>query len=141
MQPKSRATVVVVFSGTCPVRSISAATSVIAASVVSSGISEMTDTAVVLPTPNPPAITIFTGSGGACPTSPDGLESTDDPFDDLRILAEPGVRAAHGQVPQSDQVAGQYPGHAEVEAQPGRGLGDRHRPFAQLHDVAVFVRE
>ena len=54
---------VVVLSGTSPVRSISAATSVMAASVVSTGISEMAETAVVLPTPKPPAITIFTGIG------------------------------------------------------------------------------
>jgi hypothetical protein len=61
--PKSIATVVVVFSGTSPVRSISAATSVMAASVVSGGESEMIPTAVVFPTPNPPAITILIGVG------------------------------------------------------------------------------
>lgn len=64
MQPKSRATVVVVLAGTWPVRSISAATEVIAASVRSGVISEIEDTAVVLPTPKPPAITILTGVGG-----------------------------------------------------------------------------
>src|SRR5688500_4695203 len=63
IRPKSSATVVVTLSGTWPVRSISAATSVMAASVVSTGISEMLATVVVLPTPKPPATTIFTGTG------------------------------------------------------------------------------
>src|SRR5215216_7365574 len=89
MQPKSSATVVVVLVGTCPVRSISVATEVMAASVVNGRISEMADTAVVLPTPNPPAITIFTGVGGRrLPAigSVDGLESTNDPFDHVNVL-------------------------------------------------------
>ncbi|GAA3756760.1 hypothetical protein GCM10022379_25800 [Micromonospora maritima] len=37
---------------------------VISASVVSGAISEMAPTVVVLPTPKPPAIRIFTGIGG-----------------------------------------------------------------------------
>ena len=37
---------------------------VMAASVVSGGMSERVPTMVVLPTPNPPAITIFTDIGG-----------------------------------------------------------------------------
>src|SRR6266567_9323818 len=120
---------------------ISAATSVMAASVVSSGISEITDTAVVLPTPNPPAITIFTGSGGPDPASTDGLESTDDPFDDLRVVVEAGVRPAYGQVSRGDEVTGQHPGHAEVQAETGGELRDRQRPLAEPHDVAVLVLE
>ena len=50
--------------GVIDVSSTPAATSVIAASVVSGSISETAATAVVLPTPKPPATTIFTGSGG-----------------------------------------------------------------------------
>src|SRR5690349_12809252 len=64
MQPKSIATVVVVLLGVWLRSSTPAATSVMAASVVSGSISEMEPTAVVLPTPKPPAITILTGSGG-----------------------------------------------------------------------------
>src|SRR5919198_4060070 len=89
MQPKSRATVVVVFSGVWPVRSISAPTEVIAASVRSGGISEMAPTAVVLPTPKPPAMTILTGVGGrlaAATGSADCFESTNDPFDHAKVL-------------------------------------------------------
>src|SRR5579862_8028895 len=57
------ATVVVVLFGVIDTSSTPAATSVIAASVVSGGTSETAATAVVLPTPNPPAMTIFTGMG------------------------------------------------------------------------------
>jgi len=58
--------------------------------VVSGGISEIDRTAVVLPTPNPPAMTNFTGSGGWGPRpgdSDDALESTDHPFDGGEIIA------------------------------------------------------
>src|SRR3954452_9680556 len=63
-QPKSMATVVVVLSVVLPGTSMPAAASVISASVVSGMISEIAPTAVVLPTPKPPATTIFTGIGG-----------------------------------------------------------------------------
>src|SRR5437764_13644540 len=65
-QPKSMATVVEVFppygsTGSTPTPAI-----VMSASVVNGAISEMAPTVVVLPTPKPPATTIFTGTGGAC---------------------------------------------------------------------------
>src|SRR5438067_12531319 len=97
MPPKSSATVVVILDGTSPVRSISAETDVIAASVVNGVISEITETAVVLPTPKPPAITIFTGTGGRVAPgtgSADGFESTDYPLDQIRVLGEREARAA-----------------------------------------------
>src|SRR5207244_11354245 len=64
---------------------------VMAASVASGVISEMADTAVVLPTPNPPAMTIFTGVGGRwAPVtgSADGFQSTDHPFDHVETRSE-----------------------------------------------------
>src|SRR5690606_37565267 len=64
MRPKSSATVVVVLVDEAP-SSMPTATDVMAASVDSGAISEMEPTNVVLPTPKPPAITIFTGVGGA----------------------------------------------------------------------------
>jgi hypothetical protein len=63
MQPKSSATVVVVFPGVRSFWSTSAPVAVIAASVRRGLISEIAPTAVVLPTPNPPAITSLTGVG------------------------------------------------------------------------------
>src|SRR5882757_3138580 len=59
MRPKSIATVVVTFPGTCRVSSTPSPAEVMIASVVSGVISETEPTSVVLPTPNPPAITIF----------------------------------------------------------------------------------
>jgi hypothetical protein len=58
-QPKSIATVVVVFCGTAQVSSTPTLGAVITSSVRSGGISETAPTKVVLPTPNPPATTIF----------------------------------------------------------------------------------
>src|SRR5690349_7757304 len=60
MRPKSIATVVVTFLSTSDASSTPADVDVIAASVVSGGISETADTNVVLPTPNPPATTNLT---------------------------------------------------------------------------------
>src|SRR5918994_6076446 len=58
-RPKSMATVVVVLLGVCDRSSTPALASVMTASVVSGSISETEPTSVVLPTPNPPAMTIF----------------------------------------------------------------------------------
>src|SRR6266496_4135627 len=117
MQPKSRATVVVVLSGTSPVRSISAATDVIAASVVSGRISDIADTAVVLPTPKPPAMTIFTGIGGRrLPDrgSADSFESTDHPLDQVPVLGELDARALDDEVSQRGEVGHEHPSDADV---------------------------
>src|SRR6185369_15276212 len=115
MQPKSRATVVVVLDGTCPVLSVAAATDVIAASVVSGLISEMDDTAVVLPTPKPPAMTILTGAGGRVPGSVNGFESTNDPFDHAEVVRVVVARPPDDDVAQLGEVGHQHPGHADVQ--------------------------
>src|SRR3954467_12997930 len=59
IRPKSIATVVVVLPGTCRVSSTPTPAEVMIASVVNGVISETEPTSVVLPTPNPPAMTIF----------------------------------------------------------------------------------
>src|SRR2546430_12497988 len=144
MQPKSSATVVVVLAGTWPVRSMSAATEVIAASVVSGGISEITETAVVLPTPKPPAMTIFTGTGGRVAPgtgSADGFESTDYPLDQGRGLGKRGTGNAYDEISQGREVGHEYPGHADVQAQFRGHLGDRQGGGAQRHDVAGLEGE
>src|SRR5438552_1120559 len=105
MQPKSMATVVVVLPGRPSRLSMPAATEVISASVVRGLISEMLATVVVLPTPNPPAITILTGSGGRrvgrCSSwcSGDGAEPMDDPQNRVDVLCGVGVRQVGVQVP------------------------------------------
>src|SRR5689334_3987930 len=101
--------VVVVLSGVSRVESTPVDRSVIAASVVRTGISEMFATVVVLPTPKPPAITIFTGSGGR---SLDGFKSTNHPFQDLPVAVRLQDRAPDREVPQQEQVTGEHPDHA-----------------------------
>ncbi|GAA3298514.1 hypothetical protein GCM10020218_086330 [Dactylosporangium vinaceum] len=59
IRPKSIATVVVVLSGTAAVSSTPTLAPVSTASVVNGVISETAATNVVLPAPNPPAMTIF----------------------------------------------------------------------------------
>src|SRR4029079_18605541 len=59
IRPKSIATVVVVLPGTCRLSSPPTPAEVMIASVVSGVISETDPTSVVLPTPKPPAMTIF----------------------------------------------------------------------------------
>src|SRR5690242_9151886 len=143
--PKSMATVVVVLSGVCVRSSTPAATSVIGASVVSGRISEIAPTAVVFPTPKPPAMTSLTGSGG-CSTAVaecalsvgDGTETIDDPSQYGDVLGCPGVRDVDGQVVGRAQILGQHADDVEVQLQPGGEFGHRLRPSAGGDDVVVF---
>src|SRR6478752_1937441 len=75
------ATVVVVLPGTCRMSSTPSPAEVMMASVVSGVISETEPTSVVLPTPKPPAITIF-----ADVTRPD---------DGRRAMSEPAKSTQH----------------------------------------------
>src|SRR4029077_3007868 len=141
MQPKSSATVVVVFPGTCPVRSISAATDVIAASVVRGRISGIAATVVVFPTPKPPAMPILTGVGGRrapAAGSPDGFKSTDDPFDHIYILEELCAGSSAEDVPDLGEVGHQHPCNTDVQAEYRGNLGHRLCLKAQRDDVAAL---
>src|SRR5687768_15385283 len=124
MQPKSSATVVVVFSGTWPVRSASSDAVVMAASVRSGVISEMDATAVVLPTPKPPAMTILTGVGVRGST--DGFKAADDPLDHGGVAGEVGGRPADDDVPERGQVRHEDPGHTDVQPEDRGDLRHRH---------------
>src|ERR1700677_2585739 len=87
-RPKSIATVVVVLSGVCRRSSTPSDAEVITASVVSGVISDTEPTNVVLPTPKPPATTIFTDVMAESATSETALElakSTEHPFKQLDI--------------------------------------------------------
>src|SRR5262245_54349736 len=147
MRPKSRATVVRVFSGVCPVRSTSAATSVIAASVVSTSISEMAPTAVVFPTPKPPAITIFTGMGCigrgcACRPSEGSsvelVQSTDHPLNDLDTTGRVDRRPGDREITAGDQVADQNADDSQMQVQGTGDLDNCMRLLAENNDVANF---
>src|SRR5260370_27236686 len=91
IRPKSIATVVVDLSGTCDRSSTSVLATVMTASVVSGVISETEPTNVVLPTPNPPATTIFTDVMADASdlgwATLDIKEATKHPFEHIEVRA------------------------------------------------------
>src|SRR3954465_6130136 len=102
MRPKSMATVVVILPGPCRLSSTPTPAEVMMASVVSGVISETEPTRVVLPTPNPPAMTIFAevtrpGPGRRDVSEP--AKSTQHPFQQFRAhrvgLVVEGGRLVH----------------------------------------------
>src|SRR5690348_2698644 len=104
-QPKSIATVVAVFEPYGSAGSTPTAAIVMSASVVSGAISEIAPTVVVLPTPKPPATTIFTGTGGfTLAPSRKRTESTDHSQDGLGVIRVHGIRHVDGQVAGGAQV-------------------------------------
>src|SRR4051812_11966920 len=123
MRPKSMATVVVVLPRTKLRSSTSDDTVVIAASVVSGVISEIAPTNVVLPTPKPPATTIFTGIGAMRTVSvSEGAYTIDQPSDHGRIRPHVGgtIRTAHETF--TAQIAHEHARHTERQSEPGRDL-------------------
>src|SRR4051812_19252563 len=126
MRPKSIATVVVVLASTSEESSMPCDLEVIAASVVSGGISETADTNVVLPTPKPPATTSLTavtrrrrGSvASECPYT------FDHPCQGRQLqLDRIAIRRFEGA--HFDEVADEHDSDAERHAEFGGHLGDR----------------
>ena len=119
------ATVVVDLAGTAARSSTPSDSLVTRASVRSGWISETEPTSVVLPTPKPPAMTIFVDAAlrGALV----GAKSTEGPFDELnplvtrRVVGDGGL---HTDVSVLDQVAQQHPDHAYRHVDQGGDLGD-----------------
>src|SRR5260221_6581843 len=128
MERRSMASVVVVLAGSGESSSTPAATEVIIASVVMGGTSEMLATAVVFPTPTPPAMTILTGSGGLrserCRVdgSRDGTETMDHPSEGIHVYCGVEVGEVDGKTALGAEVADQDLHHAEVEREPGADL-------------------
>src|SRR5579875_577700 len=87
------ATVVVTLSGVADRSSDSRLASVIRASVVTGSISEIDRTNVVLPAPNPPAMTILVETADGDSSVLDGLETTKDPFEQY-VFGQPGAGRA-----------------------------------------------
>src|SRR4051812_34746895 len=137
-QPKSIATVVVVLVDAGPGSSRPNPTEVISASVVSGAISEMAPTAVVLPTPKPPATTIFTGIGaafaGRAGRSGECTESTNHSHDEVGGVRVEGVLVVHVDEAGHPQVTHQAPGDTDVQPQPGGDLRHRQRFLAEGDD-------
>src|SRR3954468_945103 len=108
MRPKSIALGVVVLPGPCRLSATPPPAEVMIASVVSGVISETEPTSVVLPTPNPPAITIFAdvtrplGAGGRCDMS-EPAKSTQHPLQQFSAHRVVGV-VQNGRLVDRDQA-------------------------------------
>src|SRR5919112_896772 len=130
IRPKSIATVVVVLPGTCRVSSTPTPADVMIASVVSGVISETDPTSVVLPTPKPPAMTIFADvthpEEGRCVMS-EPPKSTEHPLQKFRahclVVVQRG-RLVHRDQPVRRHVGDEYARHAQRQVQPGSDLGE-----------------
>src|SRR5690242_5059458 len=120
MRPKSMATVVVVLSPVWVRSSMPADADVMTASVRSGLISETAPTNVVLPTPKPPATTIFAEVVERLGETGPPLElakSTEHPFEQCHVWLAAGVLVAAGLMDGDQarlrQVGDEDPGHAE----------------------------
>src|SRR5262245_16891660 len=141
MRPKSIATVVVTLAWTFDVSSTPFDSSVIAASVLSGGISETADTNVVLPTPKPPATTSFTEvmrrfTGRWL----EGADTLDHPREgrelDLDRVAVGGL-----DTPGLDEIADEHHRDAERHTELGCHLGDRSGLPTELDGLGVLEVE
>src|SRR3954471_6811888 len=143
MRPKSIATVVVPLPGTLDASSTPCPAEVITASVVRGSISETAPTSVVLPTPKPPAMTIFAEviSLGCAPARSELAKSTQHPFQQIHPLREAflGSGTVQRQQPVGDHVGDEHPGYSQREPAVGRDLGQRLRPRLAQHGDAVLV--
>src|SRR5689334_9153528 len=132
IRPKSIATVVVPLPGTFDESSTPTPAEVITASVVSGSISETAPTSVVLPTPKPPATTIFAEviSFGRAPGRSEPAKSTQHPFQQVHPLRERSWRSGTVQRQQavSNHVGNEHPGDSEWQPVVCRDLGQGLRP-------------
>src|ERR687889_1759987 len=126
IRPKSMATVVVSLPGTLDASSTPTPAEVITASVVSGSISETAPTSVVLPTPNPPATTIFAEviSAGCAPARSELAKSTQHPFQQIHPLREAllGSGAVQCQELVGDHVGDEHAGDPQWEPAVRRDL-------------------
>src|SRR5205823_6331301 len=161
IRPKSMATVVVVFAPTREVSSTSCDSLVIAASVVSGGISDTAETNVVFPTPNPPATTSLTdetlrvrGAAWSSAARSGRVAEVDqaarlpvdskgpDTFDHPRYGREldlDGVGRFEAAVVH--QIADDHHRDTERYADTGRDLCDRGRLVARVDDAGLLEIE
>src|SRR4051794_3302461 len=140
MRPKSMATVVVVLSPVWVRSSMPADADVITASVRSGLISETAPTNVVLPTPKPPATTIFAEVVARPPS--ELAKSTEHPFEQCHVrrtaIALVATRLVDRDKSGLREVRDKDPGHTERHGQEGRDLGHRLHLTAQVADPLVL---
>src|SRR4051812_14638868 len=142
MRPKSMATVVVVLSPVWVRSSMPADADVITASVRSGLISETAPTNVVLPTPKPPATTIFAEVVEREGPPLELAKSTEHPFEQCHVWLAAGVLVAAGLMDGDQarlrQVGDEDPGHAEGDGQQRRDLGYRLDLPAEVADPLML---
>src|SRR5690606_30204155 len=147
MRPKSMATVVVVLSPVWVRSSMPADADVMTASVRSGLISETAPTNVVLPTPKPPATTIFAEVVERLSETAPPLElakSTEHPFEQCHVRGAGrlvATRLMHGDESRLREVRHQDPGHAQRHVEQCGDLGDRLHLTAQMADALVLREE
>src|SRR6266536_755284 len=145
IRPKSIATVVVTLPGTARVSSTPSPAEVMIASVVNGVISETEPTSVVLPTPKPPAMTIFADVTrpeiGRCAMS-EPAKSTQHPLQQFcadRVVVVERRGLVYRYQPVSGHVSDEDPGHSERQLHPRGDLGQGLQPaIAQRGDVLVL---
>src|SRR6478672_6036715 len=119
------ATVVVALVGTAARSSTPSDSLVTSASVRSGSISETAPTSVDLPTPKPPAMTIFVDAAARCALVVS--KSTEGPFDELETLICRRLLGDGGLDPDQallDQVTQQHPGDTDRHLGQRRHLGN-----------------
>src|SRR5262245_22417044 len=118
MRPKSRATVVAFFSS-MPARSSTPTPASVSRSSVRSGVISLTEpTIVVLPTPKPPAIRIFTVSGAAGATVSEPAKAVPHFLQQVQVrIAGDGMRRAGGDTARLQQVAEHDHDHAHRQVE------------------------
>src|SRR3954451_18325039 len=146
MRPKSIATVVVTLPGTCRLSSTPTPAEVMIASVVSGVISETDPTSVVLPTPNPPAMTIFadvTRPAAGRRDMSEPAKSTQHPLQQFRthricfILQR--CRRVHGDKAIGGHVGDDHSSHTERQLHASGDLGQRLNTSAVTHRRNVLM--
>src|SRR3954452_15650935 len=146
IRPKSIATVVVVLPGTCRLSSTPTPAEVMMASVVSGVISETDPTRVVLPTPKPPAMTIFADvtrpEAGRCDMS-EPAKSTQHPFQQFRAYRV-GLVFQRGGLVHRDKaicchVGDDYTCHTERQLHACGDFGERLHTAAVAHSRDVLM--
>src|SRR6266568_659329 len=125
--------------------------SVMTASVVNGTISETDPTSVVLPTPKPPATTIFAevvafrplGAGCGAPRELEPPKTTEHPFQEVhgRPTSDDHPTGVDDDQPHAGHVTDQYPNNTEWQPKMRRHLSNRPGVHAQLADRAVLRQQ
>src|SRR5581483_3686828 len=139
IRPKSIATVVVFFAGVPASSSTPTDASVRIASVRNGMISDTAPTKVVLPAPNPPAITIFVDAAVELSERAEATQSPSDQFSPFFHQRDVMQGRQHAKITRLHQVADQNTSDSHRKLQSGSDLCHRWRCRTELYDVRPHV--